>query len=50
MIDRTYVSTLQDPTKQFPGLCPMKIIRTKISKNPKDRLELRGVLWIKLKS
>lgn len=45
MIDRTYVSTLQDPTKQFPGLCPMKIIRTKISNNPKDRLELRGVLY-----
>ena len=45
MIDRTYVSTIQDPNKQFPGLCPIKIIRTKITSNPKDRLELRGVLY-----
>ena len=45
MIDRTYVSTIQEPNKQFPGLCPIKIIRTKITSNPKDRLELRGVLY-----
>ncbi len=45
MIDRTYVSTIQDPTKQFPGLCPIKIIRTKVSDNQKDKLELRGVLY-----